>query len=72
MEENLEIKVKNNLRHIRMTEYEEEPKEFADRLKVKLKTYYVWESGAALPSSKKIFKIAKILNKKVDEIWWLE
>lgn len=66
------MKIKNKLKYIRMTEYAEDPKEFAERLGVKIKTYYVWESGSALPSSKKLFEIAKTLNKKVDEIWWLE
>nr|WP_275298965.1 helix-turn-helix domain-containing protein [Clostridium sp. YIM B02500] len=55
-----------------MREYAEDPKDFADRLKVNIKTYYVWENGAVLPGSKKMFEIAKILNKKVDDIWWLE
>ncbi|WP_238899386.1 helix-turn-helix domain-containing protein [Clostridium sp. YIM B02500] len=64
--------VKNKLKEIRMREYAEDPKDFADRLKVNIKTYYVWENGAVLPGSKKMFEIAKILNKKVDDIWWLE
>jgi Predicted transcriptional regulators len=64
--------VRNKLKEIRMREYAEDPKEFAKRLNVNIKTYYVWENGAVLPGSKTMFEIAKILNKKVDDIWWLE
>lgn len=64
--------VKNKLKEIRMREYAEEPKEFAKRLEVNVKTYYVWESGAALPSSLKMLEVAKKLNKLVNDIWWLE
>ena len=64
--------VKNKLKEIRMREYAEDPKEFANRLEVNVKTYYVWENGAALPSSVKMLEVAKKLNKQVNEIWWLE
>ncbi|NMF06575.1 helix-turn-helix transcriptional regulator [Clostridium beijerinckii] len=64
--------VKNRLKEIRMREYAEEPKEFSKRLEVNVKTYYVWENGAAMPSSIKMLEVAKKLNKKVEDIWWLE
>ena len=64
--------VKNNLKEIRMREYAEDPKDFAKRLNVNIKTYYTWETSAALPSSKKMLEVAKKLDKKVEEIWWLE
>lgn len=63
--------VKNNLKEIRMREYAEDPKYFAKRLDVNIKTYYTWENSSALPSSKKMLEVAKKLNKRVEEIWWL-
>ncbi len=66
------MEIKNRLKEIRMREYAEDPKEFAKRLNVNIKTYYVWEHGDVLPGSKKLFEIASLLNKKVDDIWWLE
>lgn len=64
--------IKNRLKEIRMKEYAEDPKEFAERLNINIKTYYVWENGATVPGSKTMFEVAKKLNKKVDDIWWLE
>lgn len=64
--------VKNRLKEIRMREYAEDPKEFAARIGVNLKTYYVWESGNALPSLKECIRVSNILNKDVKEIWSLE
>lgn len=64
--------VRNKLKEIRMREYAEDPKEFAKRIEINVKTYYVWESGSALPSSMKMLEVAKKLNKKVEDIWWLE
>ena len=55
-----------------MREYAEDPKEFARRIDINIKTYYTWETSSALPSSKKMLEVARKLNKKVEEIWWLE
>ena len=64
--------VKNKLKDIRMREYAEDPKDFAKRLDVNIKTYYVCENGAQLPVSKTMLEVAKKLNKKVEDIWWLD
>lgn len=64
--------VKNRLREIRMREYMMEPAEFAALIKVNIKTYYAWELGRAIPSMKEALRVAKILNKRVDDIWFLE
>lgn len=68
----MENMVKNKLKDIRMREYAEDPKDFAKRLDVNIKTYYVWENGAQLPGSKTMLEVAKKLNKKVEDIWWLD
>lgn len=64
--------VKNKLKDIRMREYGEEPKEFAKRINVNIKTYYTWEKGFALPALKECLRVAKILKKDVSEIWSLD
>lgn len=62
----------NNLREIRMREFMMEPQEFAKHIGVNYKTYYSWEKGTAGPSLDKALEIAKILNKSVEDIWYLE
>lgn len=66
------MEVKNRLKEIRMREKMMEPKEFADMLDVNIKTYYPWELGSAIPSLKKCLEIAAKLNRKIDDIWYLE
>lgn len=66
------MEIKNNLRQIRMREYGENPKEFAERINVNIKTYYTWENGNASPSLKECIRVANILNKDVKEIWSLQ
>lgn len=64
--------VKNNLREIRMREYLEDPKEFAKRLDIALKTYYQYEDGTSKPNLEKALDIGAKLNKKIEEIWYKE
>lgn len=66
------MSVKNKLKEIRMREYMMEPGEFANLIKVNIKTYYAWELGNAIPSMKEGLRIAKELKKKLDDIWYLE
>ncbi|MEW9093922.1 MAG: helix-turn-helix domain-containing protein [Clostridiaceae bacterium] len=66
------MEIKNNLRDIRMREYAMEPKDFAELIEVNKKTYYGWESGAAIPSMKEGLRVCKKLNKRLEEIWYLE
>lgn len=64
--------VKNKLKEIRMKEYMMEPGEFAKLLNVNVKTYYSWEKGAANPNLQKALEVAKVLNKEIGEVWYLE
>ena len=64
--------VKNKLREIRMREFMMEPQEFANYIGVNYKTYYSWEKGTAGPSLETALKVAKILNRKIEDVWYLE
>ena len=63
--------VKNRLREIRMREYALEPQQFAEFIAVNFKTYYSWERGIAGPSLNTALEVAKKLNKRVEDIWYL-
>lgn len=64
--------LKNRLKEIRMREYMMSSKEFAKKLDVPLSTYSNWELCVSKPKLEEAFEIATKLNKKVDEIWYLE
>lgn len=64
--------VKNRLKEIRMREYMMSQKEFAEMLKVDDKTYSGWEKNHSRPTLERALEIAKILNKKIEDIWFLE
>lgn len=49
-----------------------EPSEFAKHLGINRKSYYQWESGISKPPLEKALEIALKLNKKVEDIWYLE
>jgi Predicted transcriptional regulators len=66
------MEIKNRLRDIRMREYALEPKEFAEMLGVNTRTYYSWELGKAIPSMKEGLRVSNKLNKKLEDIWYLE
>lgn len=66
------MEIKNRLREIRMKEYMMEPTEFAAMIEVNTRTYYAWEAGTAIPSMKECLRVAKTINKKSDDIWYLE
>lgn len=66
------MEVKNRLKEIRMKEHMMEPAEFAALIKVNIKTYYSWELGKAIPSMKEGLRVAKEINKRLDEIWYLD
>ena len=59
----------NKLKEIRMREYLLEVGEFSKILGVNLKTYSNWEKGRSQPKLQDAIRIAKKLNKKVEEIW---
>lgn len=64
--------VKNRLKEIRMREYMMSQKEFAEVLKVDDKTYSGWENNHSRPTLERALEVAKILNKKIEDIWFLE
>lgn len=64
--------LENKLKEIRMREYMLKQKEFSEMLGYKNSSYFGWESGANKPSVEVALDIAKKLNKKVEEIWYLD
>lgn len=59
----------NNLRKIRMTEYQMELPKFAAFLEVGYKAYEHYEKGRRLPPLRVAIKISNKLNRTVNEIW---
>lgn len=54
-----------------MKEYMMKPQEFARYIDVNCKTYYSWEQGIVNPSLQTALNVAKKLNKKVEDIWYI-
>jgi len=63
--------LKNKLKEIRMKEYMMGSTEFANMLEVSRSTYSQWENGTNNPPLLKALQLAKKLNKKVEDIWYL-
>lgn len=63
--------VKNKLKEIRMKEYMMNMTQFADMLEINYHQYVRYENGT-VPYLEVALKIAKKLNKHVDEIFYLE
>lgn len=60
------------LREIRLTEYlEDNKKKFAEMMGFPYRQYCKWEEGV-IPKPETMFEIAEKLNRKVDDIWYLE
>lgn len=64
--------MKNRLKEIRMKEYMMKQKEFAEFLGVNNKSYFAWEKETIKPSIEIALEIAKKLNRRVEDIWYLE
>ncbi|HCL4549770.1 helix-turn-helix domain-containing protein [Clostridium botulinum] len=64
--------VKNRLKEIRMREYLMNQTEFANMLGFDLKTVSNWERGISTPTLERAIKVSEKLNKKVNDIWYLE
>lgn len=64
--------VKNRLKEIRMREYMLNSSEFAKLLGISLSTYSQIESNKQQGNIETILNISKALNRKVEEIWYLE
>lgn len=64
--------VKNKLKEIRMREYMLKAKEFCNIIKVPESTYSKIEANKQQGNIETILKIAKALNRKVEDIWYLD
>lgn len=63
--------VKNKLKEIRMKEYMLNMREFAEILEVNYRQYTDYEKGV-VPQPETMLRIAKKLNKPVEEIFYLD
>jgi len=63
--------VNNRLKEIRMKEYMMNSSEFSKVIGISLSTYSQIESNKQQGNIDTILKIAKALNRKVEEIWFL-
>ncbi|ENK0557986.1 TPA: helix-turn-helix transcriptional regulator [Clostridium botulinum] len=64
--------LKNRLREIRMREYMMEPGEFSKLIGTDIKNYNNWESNRSRPRLEIALEVARKLNKKVEDIWYLD
>lgn len=63
--------VKNRLKEIRMKEYMLNMKEFCKIVKVNYRQYTSYEKGV-VPNPETMLRIAKALNKPVEDIFYLD
>ena len=66
------MEVKCKLKEIRMKEYMLSQTELANKLGIDIKSYSNWEREISRPKLEIALEIAIKLNKKVEEIWYLE
>ena len=64
--------IKNRLREISMREFLMDTGDFARKLRVNLKTYSNWEKNRSKPPLEEALRIAKELDRKVEDIWSLK
>ncbi len=64
--------VKNNLKRIRMVEYQMTPTEFCKVINISRSTYSQLENGKTIGNIETALKIAKALNKRIEDIWYIE
>lgn len=64
--------VKNKLKEIRMREYMMNQTEFAELIGIKRSTYNTLELGKVQGNIETSLIIAKALNRRVEDIWYLE
>lgn len=62
----------NQLKEIRMKEYMLSQKGFAEMLDIRPNQYNWYEKGVNAPSIEIALRIAQKLNKKIEDIWYLE
>ncbi|MBX4266517.1 helix-turn-helix transcriptional regulator [Clostridium estertheticum] len=64
--------VKNKLKEIRMREYMMNQTEFSKILGYDLKTVSNWEREVSTPTLERAIGVSNKLNRKVNDIWYLE
>lgn len=64
--------VKNKLKEIRMRDYMMSQVEFANKLNIPIKVYWSWENDKSRPTLEKALEISLLLNKTINEIWYLD
>ena len=64
--------VKNKLKEIRMREYMLNQTEFSKVLGYDLKTISNWEREVSAPTLERAIDVSNKLNRKVNDIWYLE
>lgn len=64
--------VKNRLKEIRMREFMLSSKEFCEILKIPESTYSKIEANKQQGNIETILRISKALNRKVEDIWYLD
>lgn len=62
--------INNRLKEIRIKEYMESGRDFANRLGIPNTTYSQIENGGRGVSLERAFDIAKKLNKEITDIWF--
>ncbi|WP_404814332.1 helix-turn-helix transcriptional regulator [Clostridium tagluense] len=68
----INLGVKNRLKEIRMREYMLNQTEFSKLLGYDLKTVSNWEREVSTPILERAIDVSNKLNKKVNDIWYLE
>lgn len=64
--------VRNRLKEIRMREYMMSQKEFIGLIGIDKSTYNSIELNKVQGNAETLLKIAKALNRRVEDIWYLE
>jgi putative transcriptional regulator len=64
--------VKNRLKEIRMREYMMSAIEFCKLFNVSVAVYSSWENDTSRPKLEKALEVSQKLNRRVDDIWYLE
>lgn len=64
--------VRNRLKEIRMREYMMKQNEFCKLIKISQSTYSAIESNKIQGNIENVLIIAKALNRRVEDIWYLE
>lgn len=65
------MSVRNKLKEIRMKEYMMDQKEFSQMIGIKKSTYNSIELNKVQGNAETLLTIAKALNRKVEDIWYL-